>query len=86
MDHCVVGPLQGHSGRSQEALVQHGEGVALIAGDGALHQADQLLVEGQQKHGAADVKEGVEGGDVAHIHDGGPEGQAAGGVVTSWAP
>lgn len=72
-----MGPLQGHSGRGQEALVQHGKAVALVAGNRALHQADQLLMEGEEKQGTADVEEGVEGGDIAHVHGGRPEGEAA---------
>ena len=34
-------------------------------------------MEGEEKQSTADVKEGVEGGDVAHVHGRRPEGQAA---------
>ena len=77
MYHRIVGAVQADGGSGEEALVQDGKLVIVVTGHGTLHQPDKNLVEGEKQDGAADIEEGVQGGDVAHIHGGAPKGQAA---------
>ncbi len=78
----VMGLFQSQGGGGQKALVQNGQGLFFCdAGDDALYQPDQQLMEGQQGHTAGHVETQMQVGNRAAGHGALPERKVEYGIA-----